>query len=411
MDQVFKLADGPPYGHLNMEVSLWAIELLMKERAREIVQRCGCRLHETHGLPCKCKMDALSDAGMELHPHHLHRFWSSLVYESPPDGAKWEDHDATEREIFAAMVEDVYRQGPAAVRKASQLLLPHIRPQVAGLLEPRESEAPKGRPPKRSNTRDPSWFEHERTRTAKRRKTNENTRKTHKTTPAGGVSKSQHMQVHNERNVCPYLRYIPLSVRPLLRGWFDPKPDGQCGFRAMSHVIYGDEEQYLQMRQNLVTEINDHRSIYEGVYLYRDGSLEATRHRLGRRTAGSCTQEYWFEEVDLLTFATLYNCAIVVYGLYNERTTYGYTVLPLTAPEGVTQPSQVITLAFTGAHWVRLYFGEVDGVTPIPHFSPQWSHFRDMLRIADWDSLYEPGRQLYVDLGGHHPANDDDKSD
>ncbi|CAI0437008.1 unnamed protein product [Linum tenue] len=185
-----------------MEVSLWAIELLMKERAREIVQRCGCRLHETHGLPCKCKMDALSDAGME-----------------------------------------------------------------------------------------------------------------------------------------------------------------------------------------------------------------ATRHRLGRRTAGSCTQEYWFEEVDLLTFATLYNCAIVVYGLYNERTTYGYTVLPLTAPEGVTQPSQVITLAFTGAHWVRLYFGEVDGVTPIPHFSPQWSHFRDMLRIADWDSLYEPGRQLYVHLGGHHPANDDDKSD
>ncbi|CAI0437012.1 unnamed protein product [Linum tenue] len=168
-----------------MEVSLWAIELLMKERAREIVQRCGCRLHETHGLPCKCKMDALSDAGMELHPHHLHRFWSSLVYESPPDGAKWEDHDATERGIFAAMVEDVYRQGPAAVRNASQLLLPHIRPQVAGLLEPRESEAPKGRPPKRSNTRDPSWFEHERTRTAKRSKTNENTRKTHKTTPAG----------------------------------------------------------------------------------------------------------------------------------------------------------------------------------------------------------------------------------
>ncbi|CAI0463968.1 unnamed protein product [Linum tenue] len=318
-----------------MEVSLWAIELLMKERAREIVQRCGCRLHETHGLPCKCKMDALSDAGMELHPHHLHRFWSSLVHESPPDGAKWEDHDATERGIFAAMVEDVYRQGPAAVRKASQLLLPHIRPQVAGLLEPRESEAPKGR----------------------------------------------------------------------------PQPDGQCGFRAMSHVIYGDEEQYLQMRQNLVTEINDHRSIYEGVYLYRDGSLEATCHRLDRRTAGSCTQEYWFEEVDLLTFATLYNCAIVVYGLYNERTTYGYTVLPSTAPEGVTQPSQVITLAFTGAHWVRLYFGKVDGVTPIPHFSPQWSHFRDMLRIADWDSLYEPGRQLYVDLGGHHPANDDDKSD
>ncbi|CAL1393756.1 unnamed protein product [Linum trigynum] len=99
---------------------------------------------------------------------------------------------------------------------------------------------------------------------------------------------------------------------------------------------------------------------------------------------------------------------MVVYGLYNERVTYGYTVLPMTAPEGVNQPSQVIKLVFTGAHWVRLYVGEVDGVTPIPPFSPQWSHFRDMLRVADWDSLYEAERQLYIDLGGHHPANDDE---
>ncbi|CAI0431852.1 unnamed protein product [Linum tenue] len=136
-----------------MEVSLWAIELLMKERAREIVERCGCRLHEPHGLPCKCKMDAVSDVGVELHPHNLHRLWSSLVYECPPDCTKLEDHDAIEHDIFATMVEDVNKQGPATVWKESQLLLPHIRPQVAGLLDPRELETPKGRPSKRSMTR------------------------------------------------------------------------------------------------------------------------------------------------------------------------------------------------------------------------------------------------------------------
>ncbi|CAL1356317.1 unnamed protein product [Linum trigynum] len=206
------------------------------------------------------------------------------------------------------MVEDVYKQGPTAVQKASQLLLPHILPQVAGLLEPRESEAPKGQPPKRSDTRDLSWFEHWRKLLTKRSKTNQNTRRTHQTTPAGGVSKSQHI----------------------------------------------------------------------------DGSLEAISHRLDHRTPVSCTQLYGFEDVDLMTFAILYNCAIVVYRLYNERHT---------------------------AHWLRLYVEEIDGVTPMPSFSPQWSQFGDMLRVDDWDSLYEPQMQLYVILGGHYQADENDESD
>ncbi|CAI0402012.1 unnamed protein product [Linum tenue] len=143
---------------------------MMEERGREIVRRCGCRLPETHGLPCKCKMDEYSVVGIELYPYHLHRFCSSLVYESPPDRAEWEDHDAIERNIFTAMVEDVYKQGPSAIRKATQILRPHIHPQVEGLQEPRESDAQRGRPPKRTNARDPSSFEHERARSAKRSK-------------------------------------------------------------------------------------------------------------------------------------------------------------------------------------------------------------------------------------------------
>ncbi|CAI0443847.1 unnamed protein product [Linum tenue] len=365
-------------------------------------------------------MDEYSVAGVELYPYHLHRFWSSLVYESPPDRAEWEDHDAIERNIFTAMVEDVYKQGPAAIRKATQILRPHIHPQVEGLQEPRESEAQRGRPPKRANARDPSSFEHERARAEKRSKTNQSPRtprsktnqspRTPRSKTPTGARKSQHMQVHNERNVCPYLRYVPPSIHPLVRGWFDPEPDGQCGFRAMSHAIHGDEGHYLQMRQDIITEVRNNWDLYKRVYLSRDGSLEAVVHRLDCRIAGRCTQEYWFEEADLLVFATMYNWAIIVYGLYGGRHTYGYTALPLTALEGVTQPSAVMALVFTGAHWVRLIVDDVDGVTPMPPFSPQWSHFRNMTSIPDWDLLYEQEQALYAILGGHYP-NDDEESD
>ncbi|CAI0474246.1 unnamed protein product [Linum tenue] len=66
------------------------------------------------------------------------------------------------------MVEDVYRQGLTAIRKASQILRSHFLPQAEGVQEPRKSEAPKGRPPRRNNARDPSWCEHERGRSAKK---------------------------------------------------------------------------------------------------------------------------------------------------------------------------------------------------------------------------------------------------
>ncbi|CAI0389169.1 unnamed protein product [Linum tenue] len=130
-------------------------------------------------------MDEYSVVAVELYPYHLHRLWSSLVYESPPDRAEWEDHDAIERNIFTVMVEDVYKQGPAAIRKETQILRPHIHPQVEGLQEPRESEAQRGRPPKRTNARDPSSFEHERARAEKRSKTNQSPRTPRSKTPAG----------------------------------------------------------------------------------------------------------------------------------------------------------------------------------------------------------------------------------
>ncbi|CAI0626233.1 unnamed protein product, partial [Linum tenue] len=414
---VFALAYGPPYVNLNTTVSLWAVELLMEERERKIVQGCGCRIPETHGLPCKCKMDELSAAGVELHHHHLHPFWSSLVYESPPDLAEWEDHDAIERDIFTAMVQDVYKQGPTAIRKATQVLRPHILPQVEGLQEPKELEVTKGQPPRRSNTRDPSWFEHERARSAQTSRTNQSSRTSRSRTPqtrrpTAGMRKSQDMQVHSERNVCPYLRWVPPSMHPLVRGWFDPEPYGHCGFRAMSHAIHGDEGHYMQMRQDLIIEVQNQWDIYKEAYQSIDGTLEQVLHRLNCQTAGRCDREYWFEEVDLLAYATMYNWAIVVYRVQGERErTYGYTALPMTAPPGFTHPSYVLPMVFTGAHWVRLVLDNVDGVTPMPYFSPQWTHFRNMSTIPHWDELYQQKQELYAIFGGHYPPTDDEEND
>ncbi|CAN0843825.1 hypothetical protein LINGRAHAP2_LOCUS4063 [Linum grandiflorum] len=59
--------------------------------------------------------------------------------------------------------------------------------------------------------------------------------------------------------------YISPSVRPLLSTWFDPEPDGNCGFRAIAHYYFGDQERYMEIRGYLVHEIEAHWDVGPGV--------------------------------------------------------------------------------------------------------------------------------------------------
>ncbi|CAN0840081.1 hypothetical protein LINGRAHAP2_LOCUS2735, partial [Linum grandiflorum] len=66
----------PPYGKLNTEVSLWAIELLEKDRKSK--KSCHCVLKPTRGLPCTCTVRQIVEAGKLVSKHDLHPFWATL---------------------------------------------------------------------------------------------------------------------------------------------------------------------------------------------------------------------------------------------------------------------------------------------------------------------------------------------
>ncbi|CAN0903911.1 hypothetical protein LINGRAHAP2_LOCUS22785 [Linum grandiflorum] len=52
-----------------------------------------------------------------------------------------------------------------SVQALSRLIRSEFQPESEGLKEPKESDAPKGKPRKKATARDPSWFEHEGVRT------------------------------------------------------------------------------------------------------------------------------------------------------------------------------------------------------------------------------------------------------
>ncbi|CAI0459929.1 unnamed protein product [Linum tenue] len=427
--KTFKGAYGPPYGVIRGSVSLYALELMFVE-GKKTPSECDCVIGRTHGLPCSCRINSFKGAGDHFQITHLAPFWSTLDYANPHDARRFEDNDANDLQIFHDLVAEVCRRGPSAVRAAKVALMSQLYPEEEGLREPRVSTKAKGRPPKRENARDPSWHEHAAARQG-RRSTRSKTstsdvtggpkdatiHKKRKATTSDDTCAPKDATIHKKRktttsdvtggpkrdpmtkidgvNVFPYFRFVPESVRDRCLGWWDPAPDGHCGFRALSHALYGDEDHHLWVRKAIIDEV---MSIQQCEYAYEDVGLALTRLQWNKPEG--TTMDHWMTESDLAVVAKLFNWAIILYSQIDEtkdgvrrRVPFGQTFLPMIAKPGVARPS-------TGNHWVRLDFDE-DSI-PMPPFTFPWTHFRDKMSTQGWEELFKDERDLYFALGGHH---------
>ncbi|CAN0846281.1 hypothetical protein LINGRAHAP2_LOCUS4374 [Linum grandiflorum] len=313
---------------------------------------------------------AKEESGIDLRPYHVHGFWRSMEYRKPPEVDKWEDHDAADRTLLEGQIQKVCEKGGPSVRALSRLIRSEFQPETDGLKEPKESDAPRGRPRKKATARDPSWFEHEGVRT----------------TP----SKCKYNY---------YMQFIPEKLHHLVRSFIDVDGDGHCGFRCLSYAIYpGNQDRYLEMRQNLI----DHITVYWGsLYhnVYAPTTLQDVRTRLGWLSPTPCLAPYWLHNWDLCGYATLYNRAFVVFGKWGPAgPSYGETFLPMAHASGTT-PDGVTYLVCTGQHWIVLDLADVEGLVPIPEPSMAWTTWASWETTTDWANLYAAERNMYHNLG------------
>ncbi|KAF9592111.1 hypothetical protein IFM89_011949 [Coptis chinensis] len=59
-----------------------------------------------------------------------------------------------------------------------------------------------------------------------------------------------------------YLDYFPDILQPLILDIEDPKGDGNCGFRALAMALGYDEEGWVQVRVNLISELRASKEEY-----------------------------------------------------------------------------------------------------------------------------------------------------
>ena len=60
----------------------------------------------------------------------------------------------------------------------------------------------------------------------------------------------------------PFRNDVPSFLISYMDEWLDVEPDGNCGYRAVAHIIYGNQEHWLAVRRDLYTELYERYQLY-----------------------------------------------------------------------------------------------------------------------------------------------------
>ncbi|KAI8327581.1 hypothetical protein BC941DRAFT_319910, partial [Chlamydoabsidia padenii] len=74
----------------------------------------------------------------------------------------------------------------------------------------------------------------------------------------------------------------------------DPKKDGNCGFRCLALSMYGDEDEYGRVKEEMLTQLVEKQSTYLTCKWITEDELAKMNRVLVHR--GPCGVALWFED-------------------------------------------------------------------------------------------------------------------
>ncbi|XP_074303312.1 uncharacterized protein LOC141637760 [Silene latifolia] len=373
---------GNIFSMLSGRVSATVIEAMLVEYNRGtdlgyyLEENCGCTLWTTHKLLCACRLHTVFHEGKKIHPDDLHVFWSRLAYTD--SSHRRSRHNDVMEDLF-----DKVRAAHHSVqRDVIESLFSKLYPEDEVIEEPEIKDTRRGRP-RKSNTRNKSAFEHSR----------RSYPSTSTSNGEGGDGPPLELNYNYVTDVglFDYQHCMPEAVIDGFLGFFNPEGDGHCGFRVMSHAKTGNQKNYLEMRKQLMVELQ--QLIYMTIY-YGERNSACRRIKWAYHTP--CHKPNWMEANDLHGFATLFNWTIcfvtLQVNLSGDRVWTGSnTYLPLRPVPGVRAPYGILWILFTGNHFVRL---RMDDNCVMPPISDQWINNRHN-DVAYYKNIYTERLDLW----------------
>ncbi|XP_057511590.1 protein NLP6-like [Actinidia eriantha] len=208
-------------------------------------------------------------------------------------------------------------------------------------------------------------------------------------------------QVYHTKSVTPvsYIDCFPASLRPYIRHVKDVAFDGNCGFRAIAGLMNIDEEDgWVQVRRDLLTELNSHVDDYKSMYEGQEMINELTHHLSW--FDGLSGKDRWMTMPDMgHIIASCYN--VVLYLLSHQQC---LTFLPLRSVPIPAASRREIAIGFVNNnHFVEVFLLPNH---PVPPVVSSWKRYRSPC-AQGWDATYNGRIQQFSELVGSNVATTD----
>ncbi|XP_028088466.1 uncharacterized protein LOC114289028 [Camellia sinensis] len=379
------------FRELQGNVSISALEYLHVEskRANSIgidVEACGCVLRYTHGLPCAHKIADYIRQDCPIPLATIHSQWRQLHISICKKKEETEVSCHAEVELFVNKFNESDRTMQLELLKKLKEI---VYPGRTFLVEPKINV---------STRRDPCAFE-----LVQSGHDSFSPRDTQITTLASTLEtkKKRHVKrkekenakgkVYITRTVEPgaYVDAFSSRLKPYIKFVKDVAADGNCGFKAIAASIGHTEDDWAQVRHDLLGELHTHKEEYITLY----GSYERFEELTSILSyfEDSPGYSHWMTMPDMgHLVASCYN--LVLYHLSLQQC---LTFLPLkTVPVPQLDRREIAIGFVNGNHfvWVLLQPGH-----RVPPIATNWRKYRHPCTV-NWDDAYVRCIQHFKDI-------------
>ncbi|XP_052210141.1 uncharacterized protein LOC127813254 [Diospyros lotus] len=345
-------------------ISRNAMNMVLKET--QIAQKigvdkisCGCVIRSTHGLPCAHEIAEFIIQGRPIPLSVVHSHWRKLHLMQTSC-----DEDISSLLMIEPEIDTIYKkfqlESEAGKLVLKQKLRELVDPATTSLMAPSVKVKTKGKPSSKkkyhfdsSTKRDPSYFEivqssHDNT-----------TPVIHSSSKIGKECKHSKSRVNVKYRLRGYDDSFPPNVQYFIHNIMNVDSDGHCGFRAIAALLGMSEQNWGDIRLNLIEELHVFRAEYSQLY----GSnmrVDELMHAL------SCFEsvappQHWMTLPDMgHLIASKYNVVLI-----HLSRLQCLTYLPLRSVPPPSLQHRIISIGFVNdCHFVQVF---LKPNSPIPH--------------------------------------------
>ncbi|KNE92480.1 hypothetical protein PSTG_14141 [Puccinia striiformis f. sp. tritici PST-78] len=160
-----------------------------------------------------------------------------------------------------------------------------------------------------------------------------------------------------------YISQLPLHLQPYIKGIFNPKGDGNCGFHCVAKALGYNDNGWFRVRREMIKEITENKASYAK---QQGGEQEVTRIVEGlqvKTKKSKITLSKWLDKMAHgQVLANTYTRPVIFLSLIACNSFIPSRMGPQESPD--TKPIYLVHV--DGNHWVLATVQEIDGVMPIP---------------------------------------------